>query len=388
MINNKNSGRISGYLICILIFISSVVLLSDMFEQSRKKSVFWEKVFTSGQWIETNYPGRYYWMELFGYINKALNKNVVVSKGNMYIQLDNGQLVYAVPQADVETAASNVAILKEYCDSLDIEFLYVNFPSKPVNDNELKDIGIATYTNKNADMLISNLKKYCVPVLDIRESMTQRDESLYFWFFKTDHHWRIEAGLFAAKEIINKLNEEFDFHLKTDVLDEKRFVYERYEQCWLGETGRQMSKAYSGLDDFVKIVPDYDTQMEYIVPEIEMNVRGDFSVLIDESRYNKETSLECIYDNSWYYSYLMSNYGYAVIKNKMNESEKKILLIKDSFSLAVAPFLALTTDEVIMWDLRYNRNSLKDYLDENDIDVVVIALTETSIIKSIMFEYE
>ena len=74
------------------------------------------------------------------------------------------------------------------------------------------------------------------------------------------------------------------------------------------------------MDDFVKIVPDYDTQMEYIVPEIEMNVRGDFSVLIDESRYNKETSLECIYDNSWYYSYLMSNYGYAVIKNKMNES--------------------------------------------------------------------
>ena len=57
----------------------------------------------------------------------------------------------------------------------------------------------------------------------------------------------------------------------------------------------------------------------------------------------------------------------------------KILVIKDSFAQAVNPFLAMTAGTVVSWDLRYNTDSLRDYIAENDFDAVLVLYSESMI---------
>lgn len=44
--------------------------------------------------------------------------------------------------------------------------------------------------------------------------------------------------------------------------------------------------------------------------------------------------------------------------------------------MVVAPFLTLSTNEVVMWDVRANNEGLFDYKGNNDFDVVLVVYTD------------
>ena len=50
----------------------------------------------------------------------------------------------------------------------------------------------------------------------------------------------------------------------------------------------------------------------------------------------------------------------------------KLLVIRDSYSDCLAPFLSQRFSEVHLFDLRYNRTSLRSYLEDHQIDMVLI----------------
>ena len=60
------------------------------------------------------------------------------------------------------------------------------------------------------------------------------------------------------------------------MLENENFERKVFENCWLGETGRVMTKTYAGLDDFILIKPLYDTSMCYDVDESDKHLKGDF----------------------------------------------------------------------------------------------------------------
>ena len=62
--------------------------------------------------------------------------------------------------------------------------------------------------------------------------------------------------------------------------------------------------------------------------------------------------------------------------NLADENGKKILLIKDSFSVVVIPFLILETSDITVWDMRSNKDGLYQYIRDNDFDVVLLAYTD------------
>ena len=92
---------------------------------------------------------------------------------------------------------------------------------------------------------------------------------------------------------------------------------------------------------------------------------------------------------SWHYSYLFSNYDYCELTNNYNVDGKNILLIKDSYSLVMAPFMLMPAKKIVMWDMRFNDNSIEEYINNNDIDIVIVAYTEgSSISKQNMFAFD
>ena len=50
----------------------------------------------------------------------------------------------------------------------------------------------------------------------------------------------------------------------------------------------------------------------------------------------------------------------------------KVLLVRDSYSDSLAPFLTERFSQIHLFDLRYNLTSIKSYVEEHDIDAVVV----------------
>ena len=72
-----------------------------------------------------------------------------------------------------------------------------------------------------------------------------------------------------------------------------------------------------------------------------------------------------------YSMFLGGNQPLCVIRNE-NADGGRLLVIRDSYSDSLAPFLALNYSEVHLFDLRYNRTPISAYAAENGIDEVLV----------------
>ena len=72
-----------------------------------------------------------------------------------------------------------------------------------------------------------------------------------------------------------------------------------------------------------------------------------------------------------YAMFLGGNQPLCVIENP-NGTKGKLLVIRDSYSDSLAPFLAQDYGEVHLFDLRYNLTPISQYVEENGIDQVLV----------------
>ena len=72
-----------------------------------------------------------------------------------------------------------------------------------------------------------------------------------------------------------------------------------------------------------------------------------------------------------YAYFLGGNQPLCVIKNP-DGANGKLLVIRDSYSDSLAPFLAEEFQEVHLFDLRYNNTALTQYVADNGIDQVLV----------------
>ena len=85
-----------------------------------------------------------------------------------------------------------------------------------------------------------------------------------------------------------------------------------------------------------------------------------------------------LYDRSYltekdkYSSFLGGNQPLCVIRNENARDGGRLLLIRDSYSDSLAPFLAQRFSEVHLVDLRYYHTSVADYMAEQGIDTAVV----------------
>jgi len=71
------------------------------------------------------------------------------------------------------------------------------------------------------------------------------------------------------------------------------------------------------------------------------------------------------------YSYFLGGVQALCVVRTQAEGPR-VLLLRDSYSDSLTPFLTRHFSEIHLMDLRYNRNSVKDYVEENGIDQVVV----------------
>ena len=185
--------------------------------------------------------------------------------------------------------------------------------------------------------------------IDLRKLMKEDGIKQDSMFFKTDHHWIPKAGLWAFGKIAEELNLNYGFNIDKSLWDKDNYNIKTYEKCFLGSQGKRTGIYYGGLDDFDIITPKFKTDFEFNIESENIHKKGEFK----ETLLNLEQFKPKDYFDSFLYStYIDGDHAFVNIKNKKNNNGKKILLIKDSFSCVLAPFLAQGCSNLDIVDLR------------------------------------
>ena len=294
-------------------------------------------------YITDQFPFRDGWIQLKALSERALGKQ---ENNGVYLGTDGQTLFAQYTAPSQEDLEKRMGYVNKLADSLDVPVYFSIIPDKSyvwadrLPDNAPKvDDG---RTNEAAKALAGERVHY----IDLYGALRGDDV-----FYRTDHHWTTMGAYMAYLHLVS------DMGGSVTILD--------YEPTLVSDSfyGTTYSSAGAGW-----IRPD---EMYTWVPEGGNN--GQFLVY----RYPEGDAIEStLYDLSKlevkdkYSMFLGGNQPLGYIANP--EGTGSLLVVRDSYSDSLAPFLALDYREVHLFDLRYNNVSLKKYVDTYNIDQVLV----------------
>lgn len=279
---------------------------------------------------------------------------------------------------DTSTPAREIIELSSWCEQHGIHFLYVQAPGV-INENDDVNIsGVLDFSNQNANELLAKLTDNNVNVLDLRTELALQakkdNKSWREYFYPTDHHWKVDTGLWASGKIAQHVSKICDLDIDLSLYDKNRYHKEIFEKWFLGSAGKKVTLMRAEPDDFELWCPDFATNFEIEIPTLKLHEKGDFKVFIDMSS---------IYPKNYYNANPYAAYSYGdtpvIIGKNLDINKGKILLIRDSFSEVIIPFLNLSYSEVRALDLRKFNGSVKKYIESYKPDIVVVEYYVNSI---------
>lgn len=330
--------------------------------------------------ITLNLANRNQWINLNGLFQKGMGKTGDLEKD--WYRLNNGMLMYSFRKSSPEelnTYANNVVKLSRYVEKQGKNFLYVELPCKAQKEGEYP-AGVPEYGNQNADEILKVLDRKSVQRMDVRDIMEKEHIKSTECFFRTDQHWKPATALWAAGEISKKLSQvDSKWKDHPEYRNLNNYRKEHYSNLFLGAIGKKIGSTYAGMDDFDMLIPKFDNQFQYRMPKAEKSVErtGNFKTafIVPENLEKNPFRVNT------YATYSGGDHPEERVTNEKVKNNRHILLIRDSFSCALMPYLSLYTKNVTTLDLRhYKTESLYDYIRNHpEIDTVMVAYNPSAI---------
>ena len=295
-------------------------------------------------WFSDHFVFRDAWIEIKASLRKDLG---AIENNGVYFARDS-RLIQQFMSYDQKTVDDNISYLQEFSEDNDVKLNVMLVPGASYGEKNY-----LPFLSSNVDekKLISEIgeKLENQNFIDLTERMDTHGNN----YFRTDHHWNENGAKIGYDAICNLvLNKEPNAFTLTEVSDDfKGTMYSRSGAFW--------NKA----DSIYRMDPvhPFDVHVTY-----DNNKESD-SLFADDNLKIKDK----------YTYYLDGNHGYVNIKTGV-DNKKKAIVIKDSYSHILLPYLASEYSELDIFDLRYFRDQVSPYLkDKVNTDVYVIYGIET-----------
>lgn len=330
-------------------------------------------------------------IQLYGGVERLVGRRVVEDavSDNTVVKLSTGALNFVNPGSTSEpatSAESNAAAfswLSEELEEAGIPSMFVVAPQKIQQGEDLLPAGVEESGNETADVLLAQLRENGTAALDLRP-LFAREGEYPDWFFRTDHHWKPEAAFRAWRELATEFEARYGFKTEESLLDDNNWDTEVLENFFLGSQGKRTGSLYAGVDNFTIYTPLFETDLTYESEHGGFSRTGSFN----ESVCFPERIAEADwFDGNPYTYYSGGDYATARITNHENPDGPKVVLIRESFSNVLAPFLALSCSELVTVDLRYFTGDLVGSIEQEDPDLVMALYTSSSTGSEQLFQF-
>lgn len=174
-------------------------------------------------------------------------------------------------------------------------------------------------------------------------------------YYRTDHHWTSLGAYYGCAALMEAMGEE------AAPLGEKETVSEKFQGTLYSSSGVHW------------LAPD--TIERYVDGEgvsVENVFTGETGGLYVDSFLEEKDQ---------YASFLGGNNPLYIVRNPNAATAKKLLVVRDSYSDSLAPFLSQQFSEVHLLDLRYYKTSVAQYASDNGMDAVFVCYSVENFIK-------
>lgn len=279
---------------------------------------------------------------------KAASELALGKQENNDVHLcENGTLIEGFKRPENSVLDSNMSALNSLVGNTDAKVYFALIPDKSdlyasllpknaPNDSE-KEVIDYCYGQSNA----TNVDMYSALSANTDE----------YIFYRTDHHWTSLGayyGLSALAESMGLPCPALDSYTDRHVVSE-----EFYGTTW-------SSSGFSWVDpDTMEIFVNAPESLKVTSYPQGSPVEGklyDFSFLEKKDKYSM---------------FMGGNCPMHVIETG-NEDKPSLLILRDSYTDSLIPFLLDDFSEIHVLDLRYYRASLKAYIEQNDFDNVLV----------------
>ena len=337
------------------------------------------------------------YIDLFGVLQNVMQKDVIPSKGftGTIVRGSDNKLYTASSVTTEKSDTEDLSDIEEYANALTAlnktvkdsggELLYVQAPQKYHDDVKVPVSIDAQHLNVRKDALLEQIRGK-VDCIDAEQGLRERGIDENAMFFATDHHWTVDSAFGCYQEICDYLNENTDFSIEKTYYDSENWNREELKDAYLGSTGVRVGRYYVGRDDFSLYTPKFDTDFErhYLSTETEES-EGDFAHCV-LTRYDSLIGGD--YSNLTWSIYTGADTSYVSIVNKDTDSDKKVLVVKDSFGLPVCAFMSTVCQELDIYDMRYSHeSSLNQFIQNENFDLVLFVYNPEAL-SSTFFDFD
>lgn len=192
---------------------------------------------------------------------------------------------------------------------------------------------------KMFEILNSNINN--ATYIDVKDTLSLND------YYVTDPHYRQDK----LNLLVNKLGEYLDFNI--DITKNALVKVDSF-------TGQHSAK-----NKDIKGEEIYYMTNQYIDGAVVTNIMGD--------SFNKVYNLGKLNSDSQYDLFLSGPSPICIIKNGMSDTDKRLIIFNDSYSLSLAPLLIENYSEIALVDLRYVASPLiENYVTIGNADLLFL----------------
>lgn len=182
------------------------------------------------------------------------------------------------------------------------------------------------------------------------------DRQLYY---RTDHHWTTWGAYYAYAELCGALG--------LNAVDADAYEIECIAEDFCGTTYSKVNDfTVSGEPMYRFTLPGQTLSVAYGMPEKAVySDSPDSSGLYNDQYLGQKDKYSCFLDNI---------HEFITIENSNAQTDRELVVIKDSYANCLVPFLAEHFRRICVVDLRYYRGSVIDYINSQDTVTDVLVL--------------
>ena len=357
-------------LFCLFIFGFGIALIlspsRDFSDQENRYLAQFKaptlKTLRSGEFMEKfedyvtdQFPLRDQWVQLKAYSERALGKQ---ENNGVYFSPD-GQTLFAHFTAPTrEALEQKVGFVNKLGANLVVPVYFSLVPDKSF---VLADLLPANAPSVDDGSTIEEAQALCgdkVTYIDLRTMLTGERDA----FYRTDHHWTTMGARLAFQRLMSGMNLVRPIAAEDlNGLSYQGLPYTEVSGSFYGTTYSASGAGWVEPDSICTVIPEGGTKGNVTVTRYPEGAPIEGGLYYPEKLEVKDK----------YAYFLGGNQPLCVIQNPDAEGGK-LLVIRDSYSDSLAPFLAEEFQEVHLFDLRYNNMPLKQYVADNGIDQVLV----------------
>lgn len=280
------------------------------------------------------------YLKITNYTNIGTIKVFNLDNHNKYIKLGflnlyNNHLVYTPSDSIIENSINEINKIVDNTNSN----IYLYFINTDSNYNFETGYKADVFSNIKGKLNINNISSFDFKSFDEYKK----------YFYKTDHHWNYEGSYKGYNDLVDLMN------LKKIDINGKECL----KKSFFGSKIRDMAG--------IKFITEDICVYNFELPEFEIYISNkkvdNYGHTLEEMKLSNEMSYAYIYG---------ADYDEIKFVNNESDNNKKLLIYSNSFSNAINKLLASNYKETYIIDGRYyNKKSMIDYINENEIDDVL-----------------